>query len=103
MPESKAAEQNGPPPVMVSADSLPAGFETEVAGKQSLITTGQMKSILTQYDMYGNPINGVAVIPETNFPTHVRNQPEPSFNDVMNNMNFRSNMHDMRDLMKSLN
>ena len=27
---------------------------------------------------------------------------EPTFNDHMNNMHFRANMHDMRDLMKSL-
>lgn len=27
---------------------------------------------------------------------------EATFNDHMNNINFRANMHDMRDLMKSL-
>ena len=72
-----------------------------------------MKSILTTYDMYGNPIHSSAAQDANMIAAGNRSgtanqavpqpQNENNFNDHMNQLHFRSNMHDMRDLMKSLN
>jgi len=59
-----------------------------------------MKSLMTAYDVYGNPLAPGA---SSNFQNQVTAPNGATFNDHLNNLNFRSNMHDMRDLMKSLN
>lgn len=65
-----------------------------------------MKSILTNYDPYGNPLPAGAEA-NTAFAGNTRashpQMNEPNFNDYMNILNNRSKIHDMRDLMKSLN
>ena len=77
-----------------------------------------MKSIMTNYDVYGNPIHHPAVaqqdsteniLPADNHhhrPGGAVNQPsitENNFDVIMNKQNQMKQMHDMRDLMKSLN
>ena len=68
-----------------------------------------MKSIITTYDMYGNPIHNAGV-PQDTAPNMLPsdktvNQPinENNFDVIMNKQNQMKQMHDMRDLMKSLN
>jgi len=55
--------------------------------------------MILNYELYGKKPSLMENLQEL----HVKQSAEINFNDHMNNLNFRSNMHDMRDLMKSLN